>query len=83
MNWLKRLWLKFRGGLGIAGKGSAFARVALHDMAVLEAKGKIVALDAANKVAHEAYDFLELEAARVHAAQDSIEARQAKLSSLL
>jgi hypothetical protein len=80
MNWLKRLYYKFKG---VEGKGSAFARVALHDMAVLEAKGKIVALDAANAAANAALSFLEAEAGRVHAAQDAISARKAKLEELL
>lgn len=64
-------------------KGSAFARHAVHEAEVLEAKGKILALDAVNALAHAALDELTKEAARVHAAQDAIAAKRAELLKLL
>ena len=56
-------------------KGSAFARVALHDLEVLEHQGKIMALDTANAVVTAALNEIEVEAGRVHGVQDLIKAR--------
>lgn len=81
MNFFKRLFGKVE--VEVANRGSAFVRVALHEAEVLEAKGKVIALDAANAVAQTALDLLASEAARVHKAQDEIAARRAQILSVL
>jgi hypothetical protein len=64
-------------------KGSAFARHAVHEAELLEAQGKILALDTVNKVADAALDALKAEVARVHAAQNELAAKRTALLSLL
>lgn len=76
------LWNKVRSA-NLAGKGSAFARVATHDAAITEAKGKIIALDAANKAHASAIYALEVSASKVHGVQSSIKSRLSALSSAL
>jgi hypothetical protein len=59
---------------GVEAQGSAFIKIAEADAKALEAKGRIVAIDAANKVKTEVVEFLEKEATRVHADADKIKA---------
>jgi len=55
--------------------GSAFVKLAEADSSELEAKGRIVALDAAHSVKTEVVDFLEKEVDRVHATADVLNTR--------
>lgn len=57
---------------GLAAKGSAFVKIAEADGKALEVKGRIIAIDAANKVKTELVAFYEGEATRVHADADKI-----------
>lgn len=83
-NWFKRQETAiFADAKALETKGSAFVRAAAHEAEVLSTKAKIVMLDTANAAAHKAIDALEHEAVRVHAAQDEIAARRAKLATLL
>lgn len=59
---------------GIEAKGSAFIKIAEADVVAAEAKGRIIAIDAANKVKIEVVSFLKAEAVRVHADADKIKA---------
>jgi len=75
---------KIKGfGSNIENKGSAFVRAAEHEAKILEAKGKVVALKAAETVANAALDELEKLAAEVHAGRDAIQSRLDKVSALL
>lgn len=58
----------FLQGLGskVKAEGSAFAKIVEVDAQAIEAKGRIIAIDAANKVKNEVADFVEKEANRVH-----------------
>lgn len=67
----------------VANKGSAFARLVIHETEHLEAKGKLIALDAAIAAGKGANEALLKEAARIHAAQDSLEADRNKIMALL
>jgi hypothetical protein len=51
----------------IKAEGSAFIKVAEADVKEIEAKGRIIAIDAANRVKNDVVDFLEKEVTRVHA----------------
>lgn len=57
---------------GIEAKGSAFVKIAEADAKALEAKGRIVAIDAANKAKTELVAFYEKEVTRVHAASEKV-----------
>lgn len=59
---------------GIEAKGSAFIKIAEADVKAAEAKGRIIAIDAANKAKAEVVAYLEKEASRVHAETDKIKA---------
>lgn len=59
---------------GVQAKGSAFIKIAEADVKAAEAKGRIIAIDAANKAKTEVVDFLKKEATRVHADADKIKA---------
>jgi len=67
----------FLSGLGSKAKaeGSAFVKIAEVDAKELEAKGRIVAIDATTKVKTEVVEFLEKEVTRVHAATDAVKAK--------
>lgn len=64
-------------------KGSAFIRVAEHEAAILEAKGKLIALEAANKATSTALDEIEAGAAKIHSVRDNLQARIAKVQATL
>lgn len=57
---------------GVAAQGSAFVKIAEADVKELEVKGRIIAIEAANKVKNDAISFYEKEVARVHADVDKI-----------
>lgn len=61
----------------LAGKpsGSVFIKQSSVADKVQEAKGRIAAVDAANREHNKAADFLEVEATRVHGETDSIHSR--------
>lgn len=63
--------------------GSAFARVAEHDAAILEAKGKIVALEAVNEATDKALTELEDASERIHSMRDGLQARIHELQDSL
>jgi hypothetical protein len=63
-----------RAVLAVEATGSAFIKAAEADAKALEAKGRIVAIDAANKAKAEVVAFLQTEVARVHAESDKIKA---------
>lgn len=54
--------------------GAAFIKTAEADAKELEAKGRIVALDAVNTAKANVIEFLKTEVARVHADADKIKA---------
>lgn len=59
----------------IKAEGSAFIKVAEAEVKSVEAKGRIVAIDAANRVKHEVADFLDKEVARVHDEANKVHTR--------
>lgn len=59
---------------GVEAKGSAFIKIAEADAKALETKGRIIAIDAANKAKSDLVAFYTKEAARVHADADKIKA---------
>lgn len=67
----------FFQGLGAKAKaeGSAFAKIVEVDVQAVEAKGRIIAIDATNKVKNEIADFVEKEADRVHYDLDAVKTR--------
>ena len=67
------LFSKVKAAVGAA-EGSAFVKIAEADAKALEAKGRIVAIDAANAAKAELVAFYEKEASRVHAAADKVKA---------
>lgn len=62
----------FQSNAAPAASGSAFVKVAEADAKALEAKGRIAAIDAANKVKADTVAFFEREVERVHADADKI-----------
>lgn len=56
----------------VANEGSAFSKVAGAEEKAVEAKGRIIAIDAANKDKAEVVSFLQKEASRVHSEADKI-----------
>lgn len=68
-----RTFLKTKLNL-VETKGSAFIKIAEADAKELEVKGRIVAIDAANKLKSDAVALYEKEAARVHAEADKVKA---------
>lgn len=68
-SWLQSKWANVRA------KGSVFVKIAEADALALEAKGRIIAVDAANTAKNDLAAFYEKEAARVHAASDAVKAR--------
>lgn len=56
-------------------KGSAFARVAEHDAAITDAKGKVIALRAVQDVHDKAVSELENAAAEAHQLRDELDKR--------
>jgi len=73
MNWFTKLFRKTFAT--VKAEGSAAYRVATHETKVIEAKGVIIALKAAEKVSHAALDELEAAAAEIHKGRDAIQAR--------
>lgn len=71
--WFKRLYTKVVLNAGTS--GSAAFRVAEHDVKVMEAKGAIIALQAAEKVTNGLLDELEVAASKVHKGRDAIHSR--------
>lgn len=55
-------------------EGSAFIKVAESEGKAIEVKGRILAIDAANKIKTEALAFFQKEVARVHAETEKIHA---------
>lgn len=53
-------------GSKVKAEGSAFAKIVEVDVQAIEAKGRIIAIDAANKVKNELADLVEKEVDRVH-----------------
>jgi hypothetical protein len=80
-SWFKGLFTKFV--FTTTTEGSAAYKVAVHEAKVLEARGAVIALKAAEKVTNSALDELEKAAAEVHAGRDAIHARIEKLSETL
>jgi len=68
-----KLFAKVKASI-TAAEGSAFVKIAEAEAKGLEAKGRIVAIDAANKAKTELVAFYEKEASRVHAEADKIKA---------
>lgn len=66
-----RIYLKTKFNVFEA-KGSAFVKIAEADAKALEVKGRIVAIDAANKAKSEAVGFYKKESTRVHADADKV-----------
>lgn len=60
---------------GVSAKGSAFVKVAEADTRATELRGKVIALKAANAVAHGTADELEKAAADVHEDADAVHDR--------
>lgn len=61
--------------------GSAFAKAAIHDAQVLEAKGKIAALDAKQELDEKIVTALEDEVTRIHEAREYLRDRVEKVLS--
>lgn len=59
---------------GTQAKGSVFIKIAEADLKAAEAKGRVIAIDAANKAKAEVVSFLQKEAVRVHAESDKVKA---------
>lgn len=68
---------------GAKAEGSAFAKIALADVKALEAKGRIVAIDAAHEAKRVVIEEFQAEAVRVHAEADAIAAEFEKLLARL
>jgi hypothetical protein len=81
MDFLKSLFAKLTGT--VVTKGSAFVKLAEREAQVLEAKGKIIALEAAHKAEHVILDELQQAAEAVHVESGKIADRLAKINSLL
>ncbi len=67
-------------GLKTTVSGSAFGKIAEAETKKTEAEGRIIAIDATNKVKNETAAFLEKEVTRVHAETDALNSR---LNSIL
>lgn len=78
---IKSLFLRLKASL--LSKGSVFIKIAEADALALEAKGRIIAIDAATAVKHDLAATLEKEAARVHAASDAVKERYNAILSQL
>jgi hypothetical protein len=68
-SWFKSKWA------GIKGKGSVFVKIAETDALALEAKGRVIAIDAVNTAKNDLVGFYEKEVARVHAETDKVKDR--------
>lgn len=55
--------------------GSAFALIATADDKVLQAKGRVIAIDAANREKQSQSDSLDQEVSRVHAETNAVHSR--------
>jgi hypothetical protein len=64
-------------------KGSVFLKLAESDLALVEARGRIIAIDLAHKAKHEEAAVLEAEAARVHQAAAALRSRIEGVLALL
>jgi hypothetical protein len=64
---MERIMASFLNFGKIKAEGSAFVKVAEAEVKAVEAKGRIIAIDAANRIKNEVAEVLEKEAARVHA----------------
>lgn len=62
-------------GVKVKAEGSAFAKIAAVDAQELEAKGRIVAIDATTKVKNEVASFIEKETDRVHTDLAAVDTR--------
>jgi arginine utilization protein RocB len=83
MNFFKNVLRRFQKvEQNVVNRGSAFAKLAVHEAEHLEAKGKILALDAALTAAKYANEGLLAEAARVHAAYDKMAEERQKIIAL-
>lgn len=66
-----------------SGEGSVFTKIGQADSKLAEAKGRIIAVDAANAAKHKETGDLEQEAVRVHRESDAVNSRvDAVLSTL-
>jgi ribosomal protein L35AE/L33A len=70
---LQTLYIRFKAYL--TGKGSVFVKIAQADALVLEAKGRIIAVDAANSIKNDLAAVYEKEVSRVHGESDAVKAR--------
>jgi hypothetical protein len=70
-----RSWFRSASIQGIKAEGSAFFKVAAHEAKLVEAKGAIIALVAAETVSNSVLGELEQSAAKVHAGRDAIQSR--------
>jgi hypothetical protein len=75
-------WLKGRFS-NIEGKGAAFTRHLAAESAVVEAKSKAAVLRGLHSAVSAGLDEAESLARELHLAQDAIDARIAKLNSVL
>ena len=67
----------------IVAKGSVYAKLAEADVLALEAKGRILVVDAANKVKHDLAALYEVEVNRVHVESEAVKIRFKAILALL
>jgi len=72
-SFFSKLFSRVKAAVGAA-EGSAFVKITEADAKALEAKGRVVAIDAANEAKAKLVAFYEKEAARVHADADKVKA---------
>lgn len=79
-----KLGIKLRGyATDVEKKGSAFVAVALNDARLIEAKGRLIALETTHKVQNDIIAEYEKAAEAVHAEKDRVEARTLALLARL
>lgn len=81
---LKKFLNLFRSAAAaLKSEGSAFVKLAKHEEAILAAKGKIIALEAAHEAKHALLSELEKAAVAVHTESGKIADRIAALDASL
>jgi hypothetical protein len=80
-NFLRNLFRKVTGQT--VAKGSAFVKIAEREVQILEAKGKVIAIEAAHKAEHAVLDELQKAAEAVHNESGKIADKLAAVNSLL